>query len=315
LTYSNKRNLLKQFGIPLAFFAICLGFTLGSNRFLTIPNLTNIARQIAILAILSYGQTFVIIIGGIDISVGTSISLISMGTAAIMVSTGSIALGICMGIFCGTIVGTLNGLLISFLNLQPFIVTLGTMTICKGVALLYNNGMSIVNLPTGFGIIGSGYVGPLPIPVITAFIFFLINSFLLKYTIYGRHTVAIGGNEEAARLSGINIKLIKVVTYSLCGFLSAIAGVVLSSRIISGYPNLGDGLELQSIAAVVIGGANLGGGYGTMLGTLFGVLIIGVIQNGLNILGISSFVQMVVIGLIIIGSVAYDVYRKRKLAE
>lgn len=305
----------QRIGIPLAFFCLCLIFTLVSDKFLTVRNLTNVARQISILAFLSYGMTFVIISGGIDISVGSAVSLISMVTAGMMVSQNNISLGIAMGILCGTVIGLINGLLVSLVGLPPFIVTLGTMTICSGLALLYANGMPIVGLPTGFGIIGSGYVESIPIPVIIAFIFFLISAFILRYTSFGRYTVAIGGSEEAARLSGINTKRIKWVAYSLTGFLTGVGAVVLSSRIISGYPNLGLGMELQVIAAVVIGGATLGGGYGTMVGTLFGVLIIGVIQNGLNILGVSSFVQMVVIGVIIITSVTYDIYRKRQFVD
>jgi ribose transport system permease protein len=310
-----KKVEWKKIGIPIAFLCLCLIFTISSNNFFTVTNLTNVARQISILAFLSYGMTFVIISGGIDISVGSAVSLISMVTAGMMVSTNSLSFGILMGVLCGTIIGFTNGLLISLAGLPPFIVTLGTMTICSGLALLYSDGMPIVGLPVGFGIIGSGYIGPIPIPVIIAFIFFLVSAFILKYVSFGRYVLAIGGSEEAARLSGINTKLIKLVAYSFNGLLTGVGAVVLSSRIISGYPNLGLGLELQTIAAVVIGGGTLGGGYGTMPGTLFGVLIIGVIQNGLNILGVSSFVQMIVIGVIIITSVGYDFYRKRRLIE
>jgi len=305
----------QKVGIPLAFFTLCFIFTLSSNKFLTVRNLTNVARQISILAFLSYGMTFVIVSGGIDISVGSAVSLISMVTGGMMVSSGNIPYGILMGILCGTLIGGANGLLVSLIQLPPFIVTLGTMTICSGVALLYADGMPIVGLPQGFGVIGSGYIGPIPIPVIIAFIFFLVSAFILRFTAYGRYVLAIGGNEEAVRLSGINTKLIKLIAYVLTGFLTGIGAVVLTSRIISGYPNLGLGMELQAIAAVVIGGGTLGGGYGTMTGTLFGVMMIGVIQNGLNILGVSSFVQMIVIGVIIITSVTYDVYRKKRLAE
>jgi ribose transport system permease protein len=274
-----------------------------------------VARQVSILAFLAYGMTFVIVSGGIDISIGSAVSLISMVTGGMMVSSGSIPYGILMGILCGILIGVANGLLVSLIHLPPFIVTLGTMTICSGVALLYADGMPIVGLPQGFGVIGSGYLGPIPIPVIIAFIFFLVSAFILRFTAYGRYVLAIGGNEEAVRLSGINTKLIKLIAYVLTGFLTGIGAVVLTSRIISGYPNLGLGMELQAIAAVVIGGGTLGGGYGTMTGTLFGVMMIGVIQNGLNILGVSSFVQMIVIGVIIITSVTYDVYRKKRLAE
>lgn len=310
-----KRIEWQKVGIPLAFFFLCLLFTLLSEKFFTVRNLTNVARQISILAILSYGMTFVIVSGGIDISVGSGVSLVSMVTGGMMVVKNNIYFGIWMGILCGILIGLMNGLLVSLLGLPAFIVTLGTMTICSGLALLYANGMPIVGLPTGFGVIGSGYFGPIPIPVFIAFVFFLISGFFFKYTSFGRYTLAIGGNEEAARLSGINTKRVKIGVYSVTGLLTGVGAVVLSSRVISGYPNLGLGLELQAIAAVVIGGGTLGGGYGTMTGTLFGVLIIGTIQNGLNIMGVSSFIQMVVIGLIIITSVTYDVFRKRKLAD
>ncbi len=315
LTQRIQRVDWRKVGIPLAFFVLCVIFALASNKFLTIRNLTNVARQISILAFLSYGMTFVIVSGGIDISVGSAVSLISMVTGGMMVSNGSIPFGMTMGILCGAFIGVVNGLLISLIQLPPFIVTMGTGTICAGLALLYANGMPIVGLPRGFGVIGSGYVGPIPIPVIIAFSFFLVSAFIMRYTAYGRHVLAIGGNEEAVRLSGINTKRIKLIAYTLTGFLTGIGAVVLSSRIISGYPNLGLGMELQAIAAVVIGGGTLGGGYGTMTGTLFGVLMIGIIQNGLNIMGVSSFVQMIIIGMIIIASVTYDVYRKKRLAE
>ena len=305
----------QRVGIPLALFILCIIFAFSSNRFLTVRNLTNVARQISILAFLSYGMTFVIVSGGIDISVGSAVSLISMVTAGMMVSNGSVSFGIVMGILCGAFIGTMNGLLVSLIQLPPFIVTMGTGTICAGLALLYANGMPIVGLPQGFGFIGSGYLGPIPIPVMIAFFFFLLNAFIMRYTVYGRYVLAIGGNEEAARLSGINTKRIKLMAYTLMGFLTGIGAVILSSRIISGYPNLGLGMELQAIAAVVIGGGTLGGGYGSMTGTLFGVLMIGIIQNGLNMMGVSSFVQMIVIGIIILASVTYDVYRKKKLAE
>jgi putative xylitol transport system permease protein len=305
----------QKYGIPIAFLALCLIFSVASDKFLSVRNLTNVARQSSILAFMAYGMTFVIVSGGIDISVGSMTSLISMVTAGMMVSTGSIPFGILMGILCGIVVGLFNGLLIAFGTLPPFIVTLGTMTICSGAALLYADGMPIVGLPRGFGIIGSEYVGPIPLPVIIALVFFIICWFLFKYTSFGRYSLAIGGNEEAARLSGINVKVVKLLVYLYIGFLTGVGATILSSRIISGYPNLGIGMELQAIAAVVIGGGTLGGGYGTMVGTLFGIMIIGVIQNGLNIMGVSSFVQMIVIGVIIIVSVGYDVYRRRRFAE
>jgi len=305
----------QKVGIPLAFFALCIIFTLTTDRFLTVRNLTNVARQISILAFLGYGMTFVIISGGIDISVGSSVSLISMVTGGVMVSSGNIPLGMAMGILCGTVIGIVNGSLISALDLPPFIVTMATGTICAGLALLYANGMPIVGLPDKFGVVGSGYIGPIPVPVVIALFFFVVSAFVLKYTVYGRHVLAVGGSEEAVRLSGINTKLVKLQAYALTGFLTGVGGVVLTSRIISGYPNLGLGMELQAIAAVVIGGGALGGGFGTMTGTLFGVLMIGVIQNGLNLMGVSSFVQMIVIGVIILSSVTYDVFRKKRLAE
>ena len=307
-----KKTDWQKAGISLALFTICLVFTMASDKFLTVRNLTNVARQVSILALVSYGQTFVIMTGGIDISIGFLVSLVSMVAAGAMKTTGSIPLGILMGILCGTAVGIVNGVMISYVGIASFIVTLGMMTVCQGLALLAADGMPILGLPTGFGIIGSGYIGPIPIPVIIAFIFFLICAFFLRYTTLGRYVLAIGGNEEACRLSGINTKLVKLVAYSLLGFLAGVGAVVLASRVISGYPNLGLGMELQSIAAVVIGGCTLGGGSGTMLGTLLGVLMIGVIQNGLNLLGVSSFIQMIVIGMIIIISVWYDTFRKGK---
>lgn len=292
-------------GIPLAFLALCIIFSLTTDKFLTIRNMTNVLRQVSILAFLSFGLTFVIISGGIDISIGSLVSLVSMIAAGMMKSADNIPLGIVLGVLCGAAAGVLNGALIAYVGLPSFIVTLGTMTICAGLAFLYADGMPIVDLPRSFSVIGSGYFGPIPIPAIIAFVFFLICAFLLRFTLFGRYATAVGGNEEAARLSGINTNLIKLLTYSLTGFMTGVGAVILTSRVISGYPNLGLGLELQAITAVFIGGATLGGGYGTMLGTLFGVLIMGIIQNGLNLLGVSSFVQMIVIGVIIIVSVAY----------
>lgn len=257
-------------------------------------------------------MTFVIISGGIDISVGSLVALVSMITAGIMVKTGSIAMGVLCGLVTGGLVGVANGVFISRFRVPPFIMTMGMKTVCRGLALTYAGGMPIVGLPKAFGFLGSGYWGPVPVPVVLALVAFAFTWFILKYTLFGRYTYAIGGNEDAAVLSGIDVLKTKMSIYIASGLLTAAAAIVLTSRIISGYPSLGEGLELEAIASVVIGGGTLGGGAGSALGTFFGVLIMGTLTNGLNLMNVSSYTQQIVIGLIIVFGVLFDVVRKRR---
>lgn len=297
-------------GVPIAFILLCAVFTVLTPNFLTVSNLTNVARQVSFTALIAWMQTLVILSAGIDLSVGATVALVSVMTATGLQS--SVALGVLYGIATGLAVGLVNGILIGTTRLAPFIVTLGMMSIASGLAFTITSGVPIFNLPTtNFFWVGQGYLGPIPAPVLFAAAGFALTWLILKRTRFGTYVYAVGGNEEATVLAGINVKLVKITIYALTGLFTAIAGVLLTARVISGQPLLGQGYELQTIAAVVIGGTSLFGGKGGLFGTLIGVLFIGVLQNGLDLVGVSSFVQQVIIGVTIILAVLLSLVRTR----
>ncbi len=251
-------------------------------------------------------MTFVILTGGIDLSVGSTLAISGAVGASIVKSTGNVFLAIIVAAVIGIAVGLINGLLVSKGKLQAFIVTLATMTIFRGATLVFTDGTPISKLPEAFVKIGNGKLGFMPIPVIITIIIAIIAVYALSQTRFGRYLYALGGNEDASRLSGINTDKIKTLVYVVSGFASAIAGVIITSRIGSASPNAGTGFELDAIAAVVIGGTSLAGGEGTITGTLIGALIIGVLNNGLNLMNVSPFYQSIVKGLVILIAVLLD---------
>jgi len=300
-------NNIRQYGLLIVFGIICLIISLITPQFLTISNLTIIVTQVSINALLAFGVTFVIITGGIDLSLG-SIVAVSGVTSAMLAHPDSypVLIPIIMGLLAGLLMGAFNGFIITKSKIAPFIVTLGTMTIGRGLALILSDGRPVSNLSDSFNYLGSGTVLGIPVLILIFILVFVLCSIILNKTILGRYIYAIGGNEQAARASGINIDRVKLSVYSISGLLAGLAGILLASRITTGQPNAGAGFELDAIAAVVIGGTSTAGGRGTMAGTLIGVLLIGVINNGLDLLNVTSYYQQVVMGIIIIGAVVLD---------
>ena len=285
---------------------IAVFLSLITDQFLRIPNLLNVARQVVIMSILGIGGTFVIIGGGIDLSVGSLLALTAAYAAKIMTLTGNVALSAAAALLAGLVFGLVQGFIITRFNVAPFAVTLGGMSIFRGMTLLFTNGIPISKLPANFRWFGSGTMGWLPVPVLFLAAVIAAGWFILSKTKLGRYVYAIGSNENTSRLSGINVNFYRLVTYGISGLCCALAGIILTGRINSAHPYAGQGYELNAIAAVVIGGASLRGGEGTIFGTIIGALIIGVIGNGLNLLQINAFWQQVTIGIVIIVAVVID---------
>lgn len=302
----SDRSILQRMGPLLGLLVIVIILSFISPDFLTISNIFNVLRQVSINALIAFGMTFVILTGGIDLSVGSIIALSSALTAGIMVGETNPWLAVGAGLIAGTLMGTVNGVIISRGKIAPFIATLATMTIFRGLTLVYTEGKPIAGLPSSFGIIGRGYLFQIPMPVIWMLVAFAILFVVLKYTSFGRYVYALGGNEEATRLSGIDTNRVKTYVYSLSGLLAAISGIILTSRLNSAQPTAGTSYELDAIAAVVLGGTSLSGGKGWIVGTLIGAMIIGVLDNGLNLLNVSSFYQQVVKGGVILLAVLLD---------
>jgi ribose transport system permease protein len=308
---SGIRPSWETLGLPVVILVMTAMFALLAPNFLAVTNAANVARQVAVLGMIGAVQTVVIISGGIDLSVG-SVLAVSNVLMAMGLAQGNIPLGIALALGAGLAFGLVNGVLIGMTRLPPFIVTLGMLSIARGVALTITDGVPIFGLPpSSFSWIGQGYLGPIPAPVLFAIAAFIVIQVLLTRTRFGTATYAIGGNEQAAVLAGIPVSRTKVAIYVLAGLTAALGGIILTARVNSGQPLLGEGLELQSVATVVIGGTYLFGGRGRLLGTLFGVMFVGILQNGLNLLGISTFVQQIVIGVSIIAAVLLTVWRDR----
>jgi ribose transport system permease protein len=302
----------ETFGLPLALVLLIAFFTVSAPHFAEFTNFTNVARQVAVLTLIGGAQTLVVLSAGVDLSVGSVVALTSV-TMAMGLRDGSVTLGLVMALTAALLMGLLNGVLIGKTPMAPFIVTLGTLSIGRGMALTITNGNPIFQLPDSwFYLLGTGYIGPIPVPVILAAIGFGFLWVLLNRTRFGTYVYAIGGNEQAARLAGVPVSRIKITIYLLSSLFAAIGGIILTARVHSGQPLLGEGLELESIATVVIGGTSLFGGRGRLMGTLVGVLFVGVLQNGLNLMGISTFVQRVIIGSAIIIAVLITALREER---
>ncbi|MER2111402.1 MAG: ABC transporter permease [Solibacillus isronensis] len=285
-----------------------------SDKFLTVNNLMNIARQSTVNALLALGMLLPILTAGIDLSVGSilAISIMSMGLVSVTMGMHPI-LGILVCLLVGAGFGMLNGVLLTKLRLpHPFISTLGTMNIARGLALIITGAAPIAGFPFLIQYFGSEYVGPIPVSFVVVIIFYCLFHVFLTRSQTGRYIYAIGGNKEAARLSGINVDRVLIIVYTLSGLMAGLAGLMMVGRVNSAFPLAGSGYELDAIAAVIIGGASFFGGVGTVWGTLVGVFIIAVLRNGLNLLNVSADFQMAVIGIVIIAAVFVDVLRQRK---
>jgi ribose transport system permease protein len=300
-------------GLPAALLLLLLFFTVQAPHFAEVNNFTNVARQVAVLALIGGAQTLVILSAGVDLSVGSVVALTSV-LMAMGLRDGNEFVGFAFALAAGLAVGLVNGLLIGNTPMAPFIVTLGMLSIGSGLALTITNGNPIFQLPDSwFYLLGTGYVGPIPVPVIIAALGFAFLWVLLNRTRFGTYIYAIGGNEQAARLAGIPVSRVKIAIYAISSLFASLGGIILTARIHSGQPLLGQGLELDSIATVVIGGTSLFGGRGRLVGTLVGVLFVGILQNGLNLMGISTFVQRVIIGAAIIIAVLITALREERL--
>ncbi|WP_378956114.1 ABC transporter permease [Pelosinus sp. sgz500959] len=308
---NNKKNtIIRKMGPLLGLLLLGIALTILSDRFFTVDNLLNVARQISINAIISVGMTLVILTGGIDLSVGSIVALTGSITAGLLVGGQAIFPAIFMGMLVGALLGLFNGLLITRAEIPPFIATLGTMTVARGLTLVYTEGRPITGMEEVFRFLGGGYLAGIPVPVIVMVLIFALTYIMLKKTRLGRYIYAIGGNEEAARLSGINTKKILLCVYVLGGLLAGVSGIIMASRLNSAQPTAGISFELDAIAAVVLGGTSLSGGVGTIGGTLIGAFIIGVLDNGLNLLNVSSFYQQIAKGLVILLAVFLDKKRR-----
>lgn len=301
-------SIIQKLGPFFGLIIITLVLSIISPNFLDMTNILNILRQVSINALIAFGMTFVILTGGIDLSVGSMLALGAALTAGAMTSGIDPILAILMGLLIGAAMGAFNGIIITKGKVAPFIATLATMTIFRGLTLVYTEGRPITGLSDSFifQLIGKGYVIGIPFPVITMFIAFAVLWFILKKTTFGRGVYSIGGNEEASHLAGLRVDRIKIGVYTLTGMLSVLAGIILTSRLNSAQPTAGTAYELDAIAAVVLGGTSLTGGRGWIFGTLIGALIIGVLNNGLNLMNVSSFFQQVVKGSVILLAVLLD---------
>ena len=302
----------RQFGTLIGLLALCAVLWILTPHFMTVSNLLNVAEQTSINAIVAVGMTFVILSAGIDLSVGSIVAIAGVVLGTALQAGQPLVVALALGVATGFACGLANGALISWGGLPPFIVTLGTMSIARGAALLFTEGRPISGFDAGFRMLATGRAGFVPAPVIVMGIVYAAAHFVLTRTTFGRYVYAIGGNEEATRLSGVPVRFHKTMIYGVSGLMSATAAVILTARLNSAQPIAGMMYELDAIAATVIGGTSLMGGEGTLGGTLVGALIMGVLRNGLNLLGVSSFLQQVVIGGVIVVAVLLDTLLKRK---
>jgi len=302
----------RQFGTLAGLIGLGVVLWILTPHFLTVSNLLNVAQQTSINAIIAVGLTFVIISGGIDLSVGSIVAFSGVVLASLLQRELAFPLALGGGLAVGLLCGLVNGVLITYGKLPPFIATLGMMSVARGGALLFTDGRPISGFSESFRQLATGEILHIPVPVVLMAAVYAVAHFVLRRTKFGRYVYAIGGNEEAALLSGVRVRLYKTMVYGTGGLLSALAATVLTARLNSAQPIAGINYELDAIAATVIGGTSLMGGQGSVIGTLIGALIMGVLRNGLNLLGVSSFIQQVVIGAVIIVAVLMDTAFKRQ---
>ena len=311
-----KRYFKDNLGILCALAVMILFlyvYPVTHETFLTQRNIFNVLRQSAPNLLLACGMTMVIILGGIDLSVGSIIAMSGvLGAGAVVWGGMPEIVGILVGILSGLLFGLFNGVIIAKTKIPPFIVTLASMNIAKGIAYVFSGGKPIRCMTDAWKFLGAGYVGPVPTPVITMLVVFIISVLFLNRTRIGRHIYAVGGNDTAARFSGIDTAKVKFMVYSFSGLMAGLAGITIASRLYSGTCTSGDGAEMDAIAAVVVGGTSMAGGSGKLGGTLIGVLIIGVLNNGLNLMGINSDWQYIVKGAVILLAVYVDFLRNTK---
>lgn len=305
---------IKQFGIKLmtkyrtiTVLALITIIAAGiSSDFLTVGNTLNVIRQVSLIAIIASGMTFVILTGGIDLSVGSTVALSGVFSAHILATTGNVFLAIVTALVVGSAVGLFNGIIITKGNLPPFIATLAVMTFVRGIVLMFTNGAPIAARAEGYNFVGKGHIQGIPVPIIILIVIYGIGFFILKYTAFGRSVFSIGGNREATRLSGINVQKSETIVYMISGFVSGLIGLVLTARLGSALPTAGAGYELDAIAAVILGGTSLAGGQGAIIPTVFGALILGILDNILVLVDVNPFLSDIVKGVVILLAVLAD---------
>lgn len=307
-------NLLIRNSLLIVLLLVMVYFATQNDRFVSLGNLRAVLIAAAPFALIALGQTIVILTGGIDLSVGSLIALGAMVAAwlALRLPAEQIWVAVAVAILVGIIAGAINGLIVAYLNVPPFVATLGMLTAASGLAYAIGGGAPINGLPENFGVLANAKLFGFQLPVYIMIVFFIVLGLVMRYSAFGLRVYAVGGNRTAAEVAGVNAKRTLLQVYTLSGFLAGTSGVVLASRVISGPPNLGQGYELLAIAAVVIGGASLMGGRGTVWGTFLGLLIIQTLKNGLDILIVPSYWQNVIIGVVIVSAVAVDVWANRR---
>lgn len=295
-------------GILSVLVLLCVIVSIATSKFLKPNNLISVLRQISINTYIALGMTLIIILGHIDLSVGAIVAMSGTLTVGFIVTQGlPIPVAILLGILLGMAAGMISGMIVTYFRVPAFIITMAMMNVCSGVAYVYSGGQATRINDDFFSAIGTGYLfNTIPLPVVYMIILIIVISFLLGKTKFGTYIYAIGGNREAARLSGVPIKKVEIAVFTISGVLSAFAGLVLCSRMYSGQPSVGNGYELDAIAACVLGGTSMSGGKGRISGTIFGAMVIGIISNGLNLIGVSSYWQLIVKGLIIACAVLLD---------
>lgn len=306
----SARSLI-DYGIYIAFVVLCVALALASPVFATPENLFNVALQSSINALLAFGMTFVILTAGIDLSVGSLVAVAGAIGGGLMVGGVAWPAAMLAGLIAGTLLGLANGVAVTSFRIPPFIATLAMLSIGRGLTQLYTGGRPFTGLDPTFNELGQGSVGPIPVPVLIMLVAVSVSWIALRYTVFGRDVYAVGSNPEAARLAGVQVTRVLLGVYTISGFLSALGGLVLTARLSSAQPTAGLGFELDAIAAVVVGGTSLAGGEGSILRTLVGALIIGVLNNGLNLLNVDPFIQPVVKGAVILIAVGLDRLKTR----
>ena len=305
------RSMIQMAGMVPVLVVICILFAFLTPNFLTQNNMVNVVRQASINIVLAAGMTFVILTGGIDLAVGSVLGFTAVVAVVVSLIPGLDWAAVPAALLAGALVGVLTGMTVAYIGLPPFIVTLGTYTAIRGAAYLAAGGTTVINSKIGFAWIGNGYVGPVPWLVIIALLTIAISAFILHSTVLGVHVYAVGGNPQAARLTGIPVPFVLIFVYGVSGLLSGLGGVMSASRLYSAQGQLGIGYELDAIAAVILGGTSFSGGIGTVFGTLIGALIIAVLNNGLTLMNVSFYWQLVIKGAVIVLAVMLDKLRTR----
>jgi ribose transport system permease protein len=305
------RSMIQMAGMVPVLVVICILFAFLTPNFLTQNNMVNVVRQASINIVLAAGMTFVILTGGIDLAVGSVLGFTAVIAVVVSLIPGLDWAAVPIALLAGALVGVLTGMTVAYVGLPPFIVTLGTYTAIRGAAYLAAGGTTVINSKLGFAWIGNGYIGPVPWLVIIALLTVAVSAFILHSTVLGVHVYAVGGNPQAARLTGIPVPLVLIFVYGASGLLSGLGGVMSASRLYSAQGQLGIGYELDAIAAVILGGTSFSGGIGTVFGTLIGALIIAVLNNGLTLMNVSFYWQLVIKGAVIVLAVMLDKLRTR----